>query len=103
MTKTTSSSFKKDVIDSTNSVVVNFGADWCQPCKALKPTLEILSQSYNNVDFTFVDIDESDNLATEYNIKSVPTLAFFKNGEMLGRMTGNASKAKIEEFLHTYI
>ncbi len=103
MKTVTTNSFKSDVLNSELPVLVDFGADWCQPCKAIKPTLEGLSMERTDVNFAFVDIDESDTLATEHNIRSVPTLAIFKKGEMLGRIVGNASKSKIEDFLNQHL
>lgn len=103
MKTVTTNSFEADVLKSAVPVLVDFGAEWCQPCKALKPTLESFSKERTDVNFVFVDIDESDKLASEYNIMSVPTLAVFNNGQILGRIVGNAPKAKIEELLNKHL
>lgn len=103
MKTVTTNSFEDDVLKSPVPVLVDFGAEWCQPCKALKPTLESFSKERTDVNFVFVDIDESDKLASEHNIMSVPTLAIFNNGRMLGRIVGNAPKAKIEELLNRHL
>lgn len=103
MKTVTTNSFEDDVLKSPVPVLVDFGAEWCQPCKALKPTLESFSKERTDVNFIFVDIDESDKLASEYNIMSVPTLAVFNNGQILGRIVGNAPKAKIEELLNKHL
>lgn len=103
MKTVTTTLFENDVLNSDKPVLVDFGADWCQPCKALKPTLESFAQERTDVSFVFVDIDESDKLASQYQIMSVPTLAVFNNGQMLGRIVGNAPKAKIEELLNQYL
>lgn len=103
MKTVTTTLFENDVLNSDKPVLVDFGADWCQPCKALKPTLESFAQERTDVSFVFVDIDESDKLASQYQIMSVPTLAVFNNGQMLGRIVGNAPKSKIEELLNQYL
>lgn len=103
MKTVTTNSFEADVLKSPVPVLVDFGADWCQPCKALKPILESFAQERTDINFVFVDIDESDKLASQYHIMSVPTLAVFNNGQMLGRIVGNAPKAKIEELLNQYL
>ena len=85
---------------SEKPVLVDFGAEWCQPCKALKPTLEALSGERTDINFAFADIDDSDQLARDYHIMSVPTLAIFKDGKMLNRIVGNAPRATLEKFIN---
>jgi thioredoxin 1 len=103
MKKVTTNSFEADVLKSEKIVLVDFGAEWCAPCRALKPTLESLSKERTDVEFAVVDIDESDKLAAEYHIMAVPTLAVFKAGKLLDRISGNAQKSKIEELLNKHI
>lgn len=79
-----------DIINQDKPVIVDFFATWCGPCKIMHPILEQaekteLGQKY---DFVQVDVDQSPDLSTQYNIMAVPTLAIFKNGEMLYRQAG---------------
>ncbi|XP_064414446.1 thioredoxin-like [Latimeria chalumnae] len=74
-------------------VVVDFFAEWCGPCKMIAPKIEEFAKIYTNVVFLKVDIDEAEDLAQLYEIKSIPTFFFFKNGEKIDSMNGaNESK-----------
>ena len=75
MILTNEAKFKEDVL-SKDFVLVDFYADWCGPCRMIAPFLEEI-QSEINVDIVKVNIDESPNLASEYNVMSIPTLAIF--------------------------
>ncbi len=86
----TESSFETEVLKSDVPVVVDFSAEWCAPCKMLAPTLERLAQDYaGKVKFLYGDVDQVRGLAMQYRITSVPTLLFFKNGQVVGQMIGN--------------
>ncbi len=75
--------------------VVEFGADWCIPCKILKPNFEKASEEIDNVKFWNVDVDEENKLAQRFNVMSVPTLIFFKDNEQIDRMVGAISKEEL--------
>lgn len=88
-----------NVVKNSEKAVVKFGASWCGPCRAMKPVFNKLKETYNNVSFVEVDIDDSEDVAMEFGVMSVPTLMFFKNGEFLDRMVGLAKSEDIEELI----
>jgi len=89
-----------ELINSEQPVLVDFYATWCGPCKALSPILEQLKEQYNNqIQILKIDVDENPELASKYDIRSIPTLMTFKNGEILQTMKGFTGKAKIEDLI----
>jgi len=95
--------FKKEVLEESLPVVVDFYADWCPPCQILHPLLEEISEKYREkIKFTRVNIGESEKIAQDYNINSIPTLVFFKNGKEIKRIVGLVGKEEIENNLETF-
>ena len=86
--------WKKEVIQSTDPVLVDFWAAWCGPCRAMNPTLESISRDYK---VCKVNVDTNQALAQVYNISSIPALLIFKNGTLIARHVGVTS----EEVLRT--
>ncbi len=81
--------FKEVVLDAERPVLVDFSAEWCGPCKQLKPVIEALAGEYaGRVDMVHVDVDQARDTAAGYGVMSVPTLLFFKNGEPADRCQG---------------
>jgi thioredoxin 1 len=72
--------------------VKKFEASWCGPCKALKPIFENVASKYNDVNFSYVDVDEQFELASKYGIRSVPTVVIEKNGNEVQRFSGVQSE-----------
>ena len=97
MILTNETKFKEDVLNK-DFVLVDFYADWCGPCRMIAPFLEEI-QSEINVDIVKANIDESPNLASEYNVMSIPTLAIFKKGEKVSVNVGAASKARLIDWI----
>ncbi|MEO0619168.1 MAG: thioredoxin [Pseudomonadota bacterium] len=96
----TDSSFEADVLKADTPVVVDFWAEWCGPCKAIGPALEeIASEMGDRVKITKVNIDENADLATKYNIRSIPTLLVFKDGEVVSQQMGALPKSKLEDWI----
>ena len=82
-----SNEFDATIKDGT--ILVDFYADWCMPCRQLAPVLEELSEQYTGkVDFVKVDIEESRDIAERFGIMSIPTVIIFKNGEVAKQMAG---------------
>jgi thioredoxin 1 len=84
-------------INDAEIVVVDFFATWCGPCKTLGPCIDALAKELNTVKFMKVDVDKHATLASKYNIKSMPTLKFFKNGVEKKTLVGNQSKTVIKK------
>lgn len=83
---------------SARPVLLDFWATWCQPCKALAPTLEAVAKEYGGkIDVYKVDIDRSPNAAVNYGIRGVPTCVFFKTGKEVDRFTGNQDLRSVKD------
>lgn len=77
--------------------VIRFTASWCVPCKKLAPIMKQLEEENKSVEFETIDIDENNELASEYGVRSIPTLIFFKDDKEVDRLVGGNSKSEIEE------
>jgi thioredoxin 1 len=96
------SEFKEKVLEGEGLSVVDFWATWCGPCQMLHPILDQLAEEEKDrITIYSVNVDENQNLATEYGVMSIPTLLFFKDGEAVDRTVGlmqlPALKKKVEE------
>src|SRR5246127_3471499 len=91
------SNFENEVTKSDKPVIVDFWAEWCGPCKMISPLLDELASEYDSrVRIGKVNIDEEQGLAAQYGIRAIPTLLFFKNGEVAGQVVGMASKRDLK-------
>ena len=89
-----------ELINSNKPVLVDFFADWCGPCKAMKPILEDLkSKIGSSASIVKVDVDRNPHAAQSYNVQSIPTLILFKNGKVLWRKTGVAQARELEQII----
>lgn len=77
-----------ELIKSDKLSVIKYGASWCGPCRVLVPILESVSQKFDDVNFGEIDVDSQQEIAREQGIRSVPTIIFFKNGEIVDRLVG---------------
>lgn len=77
-----------DALSHDGLVVVDFFATWCGPCKMIAPLLDKFSAEYNQAKFIKVDVDEFGEIAQEYEVSSMPTVIFFKGGEVVNKVIG---------------
>ncbi|MCJ2520895.1 MAG: thioredoxin [Candidatus Thermoplasmatota archaeon] len=90
----------EDLVKGESRLVVDFWAPWCQPCKVITPIVEELAEQYQDgVAFVQVNIDDNARSPAKYSIMGVPTLLFFKDGQLIDRVVGVAPRARIEEVL----
>lgn len=87
-----------DNILKNDTVCIKFGATWCQPCKALAPVIEEISREYDGKAVVMdVDVEDSPDIASKYRIRNVPTILFFKQGVLSGKVVGSVSKKEITD------
>lgn len=96
MARLINSSEFSGLLQEDKLLVVDFYATWCGPCKKLSPTLDEVSEEFGEqVNIVKVDVDESEDLAMNYGIRSVPTVLFFKNGQQVDKFVGALPKSEI--------
>ncbi len=97
--KITKETFEKEVLQSSGTVLVDFYADWCGPCKMLSPVLEELEKDRKDFKLCKINVDEEGDLAGSYGVQSIPTLALIKDGKLIKTTVGFMPKEKVNEFL----
>lgn len=95
----TKDNFEKEVLKSIGLVVCDFNADWCGPCKMLRPIIDEVSETRSNAKFVSINIDNEDELAYKYGVSSIPCLVLFKDGKEVKRSVGLIPREKLEEFI----
>ena len=91
-------SFDTEVLQSEKPVLVDFWAPWCGPCKAIGPIIEELASTYGDkVKFAKCNVDDNPVTPGKYGIRAIPTLIFFKGGNVADQITGMVAKSKLEE------
>ncbi len=100
----TPDNFDREVIQSDLPVLVDFRADWCVPCKMIAPILDEISEDYSGkLKIAKFNVDEGAELASQYNVISIPTLLLFKGGEVVNQKIGAGSKKDIEELFTDHL
>lgn len=95
----TADNFEQEVLKSDKTVLLDFWADWCGPCKMLMPIIEDVASEVADAKICKINVDEEPDLASKYKIMSIPTLMVVKNGEVVKTEVGVQSKSKIKEML----
>ena len=92
----TDSTFDAEVLKSSIPVLVDFWAEWCGPCRMVAPVVDEVSRLYEGrVKFAKVDVDSNQRIATQYQIRSIPSLYLFKDGRVAGQIVGAVPKQQI--------
>jgi thioredoxin 1 len=90
--------FKKEVLESSTPVLVDFWATWCAPCRAIAPALEELASQYKGkVKVAKINVDDNQDVPQQYGIRSLPTLLMFKGGKVVEQIVGAVPKNKLED------
>lgn len=97
------SNFDSEVLQANTPVFVEFGADWCGPCKRLEPVLDKLQSDHPDKIKVFkVNAEDDQSLAVKYKVQGLPTIVVFKNGEMVDRKQGFQSEAKLVALMNSH-
>ena len=99
-----SGNFNEEINNTEKLVLVDFYATWCGPCKMLAPVVSEIAEQYKDkLEVYKVNIDENQELALKYDIMSIPTLMFFKNGEVVNTSVGFRSKSELKDTINNLV
>ena len=93
----TKNNFEKEILSHDGLCIVDFWASWCMPCKMLSPVIDELAEEYPEVKIGKVNVDEQGELAAKYGIASIPTLLFFRGGEIVKKNVGYRAQEELPE------
>jgi thioredoxin len=100
----TDATFDSDVLKSDKTVLVDFWAEWCGPCKMIAPVLEDIAKEHaGRIQIAKLNVDDNPNVARRYDVMSIPTLLVFADGEVKKRLVGAKGKAQLLEELSEFI
>ena len=97
--KLTTENFDQEVLQAGQTVLVDFYADWCGPCKMIGPVVEEIANEETGVKVCKINIDEEMAVAQKYGVMSIPTFIAFKNGEIAGKQIGAVPKSKLQDMI----
>ncbi|KAH7263007.1 thioredoxin-like protein [Fusarium tricinctum] len=90
----------RDILENHPTVLVDFWAPWCGPCRFISPVIEKLSGNTPNIYFVKVNVDEAEDISQEYGIRAMPTFILFKDGEKVNEVVG-ADPGKVEQLVQS--
>lgn len=93
--------FQSEVLENQKLVLVDFYADWCGPCRMLMPILAEIAEENDHIDLFKLNVDENTEIANIYEVRNLPTLLIFKDGKVLARNVGSATKLEIENWIRS--
>lgn len=97
--KVTSANFEEEVLNSDKTVLIDFYADWCGPCKAYSPIVEAVANENEDIKVVKIDVDKAQDIAYKYQVMSIPTTVVIKNGQEVNRAVGMMSKSDLIEMV----
>ena len=97
--KVTSANFEEEVLNSDKTVLIDFYADWCGPCKAYSPIVEAVASENEDIKVVKINVDNAQEIAYKYQVMSIPTTVIIKNGKEVNRAVGMMSKSDLVEMV----
>ena len=91
----TSDNFENEVLNSDKPVLVDFYADWCGPCKMMAPVVDQIAEENADIKVGKINVDDEQDLAAKYGVMSIPTIGFFKNGDIVEKSVGAKPKSEL--------
>ena len=96
----TDATFEREILKSETPVLIDFWAEWCQPCRIIAPIVKELAASYDGkVKIVKMNIDENPGTPGRYGVRAIPTVLAFKNGAVVGQLTGAVPRSKFEDLV----